>query len=397
MNGKRTHLAWDGHEYYARRSLLDGQLGAHTPLGSASATVGRHPGDGEPCFTSPPTNKALNARQILVTRNSNRDVLEWKHTHTWNWMELKESGDSVQRGDELWWRFCGEAGIPQPIIAGTHLLSPVPLTDTACFSLYSGNAIEYDDGLCIYPFRIYSDPGQIGPEISWSINDMYDQHQFIVRRKCRRYIYYENCEVNNDGFVLGRIRHIIREIDPRRVEEPLWDQGGTQPPAPDPKYLRNYNDVRFIPYGITDASKYWVSESMQDGIGPPNPTQPDTLLSTYFKHPWYEQDAVGVRPPLFYDEYSARDGFSSSDVGEISASKVFGGMFYMAQPWARQFAVNDGHTRIVPDRAFDMLIAADFYKYMLSEITGKAEYEDFDRAWTKSGFAGAYGTCYAIF
>lgn len=401
--GLAEYSPWGGADY-SRRSFLDGQDGAYTLLDDNTASSGRRPGAGEPRFTVPPARSA-NARQILVTQNSKRDVLEWKHTHTWNFMGGPGNANVYQIIDQPWWRFMLDAGIDHPTIAGTNgEYSPVPLSDTAYFARGVNRFYQLgsEAGECIEVINVYSEPGDLGPTISWTTEEL-EPYQFRIKRTCRRYIYYENCLAtivdNAPSFALGTIRHVLREIDPRRVNSPFWDQGGTQPPAPDPKYLRNFNDCRFLPFGVTDALKRWAPLDSGGNPYDPNPTHPDTILANALGEAYYEQsvetgDGSATVPPVFYDEYAAQDNtFLSTDVGQISAKRVFDGMIYMAQPWARTAACNDGHNRLVPERSFDLLIAADFYHYKLryfrDSTGGLIDAE--------SGFGGVYGTCYAIY
>lgn len=394
------YTSWGGaDDENSRRSFLDGQAGSLTVLDSNTATSGRVPGNGEPRFDAPPSREA-NSRQILVTRNSKRDILEWKHTHTWNY-NRRSSGtgqieDIQSSQDALWWRWMvAEAAIEHPVVESYGIPSPIPLTDTALWAIGLGTFQPWDPGQpskCIEDIMIFEEPGDIGPIIHWEETTL-EKTRYRIRRTCRRYIYFENCAAVLDGenliYTLGTVRHILREIDPRRVTDPLWDQGGTIPPAPDPKYLRNYNDIRFLPFGVTDAQKLW-SATYNGNPYDPNPTHSNDIMQGFFKSPWYEH-STGTRPPSFYDEYAAQDPFASADVGQISASKVFGAMMYMAQPWGRETPVSDGYTRLVPDREFDLLIAADFYRWH------KYDWSTGESVPAGSGFAGAYGTCWVIF
>lgn len=392
------YLSWGGGSTeYSRRSFLDGQNGSSTILDSNVATNGRYPGDGEPRFDDPP-NRSANARQILCTKNSHRDVLEWKHTHNWNPRKYDYDDDTWIVGDgfaidEPWWLMMANApnSILHPTVAVWGYPSPVPLTDVAFWRVHKDSWTKSgrDPTKCIQDIIVFSEPQDIGETITWTANE-YTLQRFSMRRDCRRWIYYEDCQIedahlgfSNSSFYLGNIRHCLREIDPRRVTSPLWDQGGTIPPAPDPKYLRNYNDVRFIPFGITDAFRYLTWE---------NPSHSTLMLSNYLKSPWYEQTSGETKPSEFYDEYAASDSFTSSGAGSISANKVFGGLFYMAQPWARTEPVNDGYKRLIGLRNFDLLVVADFYSYRRwSWATGE------QGGLLASGFAGAYGMCYAIY
>lgn len=391
-----SYAAWGGGPLgYSRRSFLDAQPDADVQIDDNTATDGRFPGGGEPRFDVAPA-RDRNARQLLMTGNSKRDVLEWKHTHTWNKVfNTHDSGnlDQYVKIDEDWWNFVGYAGITHPTIYGEDSPSPVPLTDEAVFARADGTflPVDFPQPICVDGIDMYSRPGLIGKTIIWKKEHLWP-YQLRIRRTCRRYIYYENCIAEDAGgwvqYTLGHIRHIVREIDPRRIYDPEWDHGGTEPPAPDPKYMRNYNDCRFIPFGITDAHKYWTPD--------PNPTHPSNILKGLFWLPNYEQSTdfpPASTPPAFYDEYAAMDSFTSNEVKKISKSKIFDGMRYMAQPWARKHSVADGHSRLVPKRSFDLLVAADFLNYWLyhyNESSGVKETAE-------TGFAGAYGTCYAIY
>lgn len=350
-------------------------------------------------------------RRISTNMNSHRDVLMWMHTHA-----VAKGPYVVEKYDDRpshvqhtppWWNFqAHNRGPVQPTVADEGTVCPQPMSHQAVFfkRLDTGTYVHWPSvppGIkWVWDIRKFTNPGSIGETMSWDYQD-YSEQKFGIVKTCTRILVFKDVVLGEaigemDGLydVFGGKLFldvfpdwIVREIDPRRITDPLYDPDLTDPnnPIPAPEYGRPPNTPLFYPFNVTDAIKFsWAPEyEMTNGI-----------LSLKLLDPKYEKNRGD--PPAPFDDYSADGVFSSSDVMRISHKKLYQMMQYASEHWSSDQTWGPSGEAVWPfgfpkNKSFDLVVAVNFYKWRQYSLSSGTD------VYVGGDFAGAYGTCYAIY
>ena len=385
----------------AIRSWMDGQAKVST---TAAPSTTRYPGDGLP---NTPVVAPASMRRICTTANSRRDILEWRHPTNWGWW--KDNSLMTPSQDDRWWQFMG---VPVPYSDPNYTTQrrcTFPMGDEAVFT-YRGTGYHLlgtGPHTRIYDVVLASRPGTLGELIPWQDFDTYSYSRIVIKRRCSRILVYPGCVLDNgevkslvSGYSVPNAPYaIVREIDPGRTENAgfTWKAPGAAPsapwiPCPAPQYQRPKNDIRFWPFGLTDVARC-IRYGANDDNGL-NEYNLHNFPSDMMREAWYEHDGGAIIPPSPQGPYSQKDSFTTKDLAHISARKLAEGMAYASQAWADERAYNRG-AGLLAGRVFDMLVYVSFYKWTRYVNTDHKDREAFKYA--ADGFAGAYGSCFAIF
>ena len=357
--------------HYAMRSWLDGQSRLLVSTSNTAAS-GLSSGNGEPIFTVPPPGKKAAARRLLTTKNSKRDVIEWKHTHMSNYTTEKDQQGNIP--DPSWWDWVSGAGIPHPEaqeIDGAWKKCPVPLSDDATWVYYE-DVWDQCGPIRVRRLQIITAPCDIQEHMVWSGNsDTLTGVRVDIKRNCSRVLCYKNCVHDGESLTLPDIAFILREPPPGAHSIP---------------------DRRFHPWSYTDCTRNLTGGSSHyDSV--PVGEAANTLQRQ-------NRTLIDKLQPDHVGDYDYADGFTSEDASSISASKLFSALAYESQVWAKTGAVDSGVglSYIESGRPFDLIVCADFYRWVKREYNPSSEYED-ERVMEEvgRGFAGTYGKVYAIY
>lgn len=349
-------------------------------------------------------------RQISTNMNSNRDVLMWMHTHAiaeGPYVLVDDGREGHGQSVPPWWDFqYHNRGPTQPTVAGYGIVCPQPMSHQAVFfeQLNTGTYVYWPSvpskKKWVWDVRKFTNPGSIGATISWD-HQVYSEQQFGIDKTCTRILVFQDVVLGEaigeeDGlydvygsrlFMDVSPNWIVREIDPRRITDLDYDSDPTDEnnPIPAPEYGRPPNTPLFYPFNVTDAIKRSTAPEygMTNGI-----------LSWKLLQPQYEKN--GYEPPEPFDDYSADGVFSSLDVFRISGDKIYQMMQYASEHWSSDQTWGPYGEAIWPfgfpkNKSFDLVVAVNFYKWSQYDLASGID------VYVDGGFAGAYGTCYAIY
>ena len=360
---------------YAQRSFMDGQE-QFVFANQNTASTGLKPGDGEPRYTTDPDpSRKAQARLILTTKNSKRDVVEAR-------FPIVHPNEKTGNIDTWWTHFSAPIGRDSLDVIE---VCPSPMNDSAIWIRKTGNRIEHTGPLSgvggpeygkyrLPEIAIYTDPTPIdGGYIEWDLLTVTGDYRFDIKRRCTRVFCYKDC-VHVDGVLTIPDEYaILREIDPET-------SGLLQ------------NDIRFQPFGWTDAERI-TGISPQSLFG----TTADGMIAWPLAT---EQDETKehVPPPQESGPFSRTNSFSTT--AEPGSAYLLAGLKHAAQPWSVAADTANGFDKIQEGRPFDLIVVGDIYRYKLykyDETTGTCLPVGEDDILPPVGDAGMFGVAYAIF
>ena len=331
--------------------------------------------------------KYVDPRKISTNMNSCRDVAMFMHT------PATEGGprtyvpcEHIDAFRPEWWKYTdNRINVQQPMLAGTEYLSPQPLSDEAYF------AVQKDTGTYIYDpsfpegkkwvwdVSLYSNPGPIGPYMTWSNQDDYSETQFAFPHTCCRYFLWRNVVVKGGMLYVGG-----KPIPLGIPSHTLRVSGGpkTHMDMSDPLYDPSTKTHLFPPCEITDAIK-------QDPC--PEKSLAEDMLHTRFAPSWYKVLPGDVKPPAPHDRWFHSESFESVDYERISGRRLYEMLTYSKVHWSlgeNGAPWNGG----IPMKAFDLFLCVVFY-----EIEAWRPGPNGNDEFLWDDFGGAYGTAYVIY
>lgn len=334
-------------------------------------------------------------RRVLTQKNSTRDVMQWRHTHTWNYhTSVIHPGYTFQAyPDQLWWDYVSDNENPlfpqHPTCEVNYetVFSPLPMSSDAKWIYWhtTGSTVSNGGYSKYFPdITVVSAPDPLDIEngtVAWNTQTRYSEHKASVNRACTRWILYHDCHIDEgNNIVLPHREFVLREIDPDRILDPG-----------DPKYDRSQNDERFAPFGLTDFV-CGLPSTIETGLE----LKSKLLAAHYEKYLGY-YDGDQIDPPGPYEDVSADGIFNYDNVDDIDGNYLGRVMRYCAQPWQNDtFPTNDGSAHLPVNCKFDLLVRANFYRFKLYDWSGY-DGPGFSGVLVDEGFGGAYGDCYAIY
>ena len=314
-------------------------------------------GAGEPSYTEEPDPpRSEMRRRLLTTTNSKRELFRWKHTHTWNHTQLK-TGYIFERPDQAWWV---DSENEHPAFGSWAC--PSPMSDVAVWVRPDADPptwTEPEAGITLPTLALMTSPGEIKADMSWTMADGITNQYFDIKRKCSRVLCYKDA-THADG-VLS-----FTPASPTAILRPnsCGDEGAVVTV-----------DTRWEPFGWSDQLSYSVGYQVDSAMGLNEP--PGHLSSV---DPWEEGT------------------FTTADLAQLSASKVGDGFRYGSAHADNGFY---SWSYIPNGQKFDLIIEASFYRYKRYIYDAGAAGSGMDKMVVHptdpTGFAGIYGTCYAIF
>ena len=328
-------------------------------IGTGYAHRSLHTGEGEPIYTTEPTpTRAAMKRKLLTTTNSKRELITWRHSHTWN--HTTEKGGYYWSRPDVWW-VDNDASHPATNY-GAGWLSPQPMSDTAKWAAPDTDPPTWAEptaGVSLAQLVIFSSPVTIQATMNWTVADGIANEVFDIKRKCSRVLCYKDCTHTN-----GTIS--FAPSSPSAILRPNVAGSGTAVVTVDP---------RWEPFGWADQLTYSVG---------------------------YQLDSDGAlnEPPEHTSDVTSwqENNFATGDLSYLSATKISDGFKYSSGHSDNGFYtwqyIEDG-------QPFDLIIEASFYRYKRyqydSEAAGSGMEKMVPHPTDPSGFAGIYGTCHVLF